>query len=317
MPPPACAGMDQRGFDMTTTIMQLVDRYCLFHVLRETSRSCYECTAIALQKQVPVAQTDISLITMEMLLRFRAEILKNGRSPVSFNTHRTRLRSLFSFAVQDGLLNANPIQRVGLAPVPERRCKTISTEATRLLISHIAEDTSNDRVARFWIAVTKTLYYTGIRRRQLVGLHWGDINFDGGRITLRAEASKTRREWDIPLPDLLVADLKWLLEERRTASKVIDPEQKVFDVTLFRPKARPLSGPGITAYYGRLGAKLGMRVSPHRFRHSLATTIVNATGNIRVVQELLGHADVKTTCIYIHPNLGVMRSVMDHVTPLG
>lgn len=298
------------------TIFELVDRYFLFHVLRPESCVCYRSTATALHKRLTkAAQDDIRLITTEALLRFRADLLKKG-SPVSFNTHRNRLRTLFRFAIQDGCLDVTPLQRIGPAPVAEKRCKTVSVEATRLIISHLEERGPNDPVARFWVAATKTLYHTGIRRRQLVGLRWGDINFEKMLMTLRSDASKTRKEWDIPFSDALLADLQWLRNLRLEASKVIDPEQPVFDLTLVRPSARPLNGPTITSYYSRLGTTLGVRVSPHRFRHSFATTIVNSTGNLRVAQEWLGHADVKTTCIYINPDVGAMRSAMQHILPL-
>lgn len=299
------------------TIMELVERYCLFRVLRPDSQTCYVSSARALTIRVsPEVENDIRLITTEMLLRFRADLLKTG-SPVSWNTHRNRLRTLFRFAIQDGALSANPMDRVGLAPVADKPRRGISTDVTRLIVSHLESTEHVDPGARFWIAVTKMLYYTGMRRRQLVGLCWGDINFTDKVLTLRADSSKTRREWDIPLPADTVADLRWLQRQRLDSGTIINPGMAVFDITLIRPTACPLNGNAITTYYWHLGQKLGVTVSPHRFRHGLATDIVNKTGNVRVAQDILGHADVKTTCGYIHPSMSVMRDAMQHIAPLG
>ncbi len=299
------------------TIMELVERYCIFRVLRPDSQTCYVSSARALTIRVsPEVENDIRLITTEMLLRFRADILKSG-SPVSWNTHRNRLRTLFRFAIQDGALSANPMDRVGLAPVADKPRRGISTDVTRLIVSHLESTKPVDPCARFWIAVTKLLYYTGMRRRQLVGLCWGDINFTDRLLTLRADSSKTRREWDIPLPTDTVADLRWLQRKRLDTGTLIDPDMPVFDITLVRPTACPLNGNAITTYYWHLGHKLGVTVSPHRFRHGVATDIVNKTGNLRIAQDILGHADVKTTCGYVHPSMPAMRDAMQYITPLG
>lgn len=299
------------------TLLQLAERYFLFQVLKQESQNCYLATVKTLEKQLPAeALSDIRNITTEMLLQFRAILLKKG-SPVSFNTHRNRLRTLCRFAVQDGALSANPVERVGLAPVPEKRQKTISTEVARLAISHLEASSKDPVLAKFWIAVTKMLYYTGIRRRQLVGLRWGDIDFARELLTLRSDSSKTRREWLIPLPTDTVSELKWLREKRLESRKMIDPDDPVFDITLLRANAPVLSGPAVTTYYWNLGQKLSLKISPHRFRHSVATEIVNSTGNLRVAQEILGHADVKTTCGYVQPSTSAMRSAMQHIASLG
>lgn len=296
----------------------LVEKYCLFHVLRPESQTCYKASATALITRCPeIGEGEINTVTTELLLKFRASVLSSGGSPVSFNTHRNRLRTLFRFAIREGdMPGPNPAERVSLAPVLGRRHKIVSIDTTRVLIDQLQRRGRN--IDKFWVAVTKTFYYTMIRRRQLVGLRWRDIDRDRMIMGLRAESSKTRREWGIPLPVHVLPDLDWLQAMHLSvlSRQVVDPDALVFDIQLCTPLAPPLNGPRITSYYWHWGNKIGARVSPHRFRHASATTVVNSGGNIRTAQEILGHTDIKTTVGYIHPDVAAMRTAMAHIPQL-
>lgn len=311
---PACVGDYQREIIMT--LYDLVERYCLLNVLRPASEACYRNTArVFLNRSLVGADADISVVTRDVLLRFRVDVLKNG-SAVSWNTYRCHLRALFSFAVKEGLLPENPFAGIGIAPAAKGRRREISVADVGLVISHLQQ--SEDPMAEYWTALTHTLYYTGIRRAQLVALRWEDVDLRRKLLTLKAESSKTHREWQIPIRDELVPALELLAKQAMKVHPhgMLDSLARVFD---WRPFGRSsiLAPREITRFYHRLGKRLGLLISPHRFRHTVATTLANSSANLRVVQEILGHTAISTTCQYIHPNTAAMRAAIRLIHPIG
>ncbi|MGB1009672.1 MAG: tyrosine-type recombinase/integrase, partial [Thiolinea sp.] len=163
----------------------------------------------------------------------------------------------------------------------------------------------------FWRVVIRTLYYTGMRRKQLVGMKWEDIDFDMQKVTLRADSSKTKRSWEIPLPPQCREDLETLKQlTGNVRGRAVSGQEQVFNVTLFHPryKGDQLTTMQLSGFFRRLMDESGITVSPHRFRHSFGTQAAK-TGEIRQVQAQLGHTNVKTTYEYVQPDIEGMRRV--------
>lgn len=134
----------------------------------------------------------------------------------------------------------------------------------------------NAHPAWFWAIVIRTFYYTGIRRRQLVELRWEDINFDDATIHLRASSSKTHREWFIPIAEPLLAELENLLLVTIDRIQCKPPRHsQVFNVTLFhdRFKGKQMTVDQLSGAFERLSKALGVRITPHRLRHTMATEL--------------------------------------------
>lgn len=289
------------------TIDDLVDEYLTFNVLSKASEECYRDTASLCRKLLSESNfNDIAKIRSDDLIRLRREILKKQK-PISFNSHRNRLRTLFRFAVRQGFLDENPTDKVLLVPTHTKMHKTLSQDSIDKILIHLELGRTDE--SRFWLAVTYTLYWTGMRRRQLAGLRWSDIDWGNMSIRMAAENSKTRKEWIIPMaPELkeVLWQFKAWADKKRGYRQ--EPSGQVFDMRLYTRQA--MNPKAITHFYWALGNKLGIKVSPHRFRHTVATELANTVPNIKIVQEILGHADVQTTCRYIHPDLAAMRTAL-------
>ncbi|MBX3669860.1 MAG: site-specific integrase [Rhodocyclaceae bacterium] len=298
---------------MQISLLELVELYGKHRVLSEESCKSLRYSARCVARYLPPdAVQDIRLITREMMLKFREEALKKVR-PTSFNTYRVHMHVLFVLAAEEGWCDSNPLEKVGSAAVPSRQKKVLQPGTYDQILTYMTSQDSFDPAAKFWMAVTKTLYHTGMRRRQLVGLRWGDVYLSEGTMLLRAEASKTRREWAIPLSEELQLVLKWLRQHTTDVLGCVGAEAHVFNPKLCgnpRVKRESLSVVQVTAYFINLGRTLGVAISPHRFRHTFATHLANSGANLRAVQQLLGHANIKTTCEYIEPDMGAMRRAL-------
>jgi integrase len=129
---------------------------------------------------------------------------------------------------------------------------------------------------------------------------------------LRAESSKTKREWVIPIIEPLVLELEGLKAntEKRLGRRVL-PDDQVFCVQRWNTsyKGEVTTVGQVSGFFRRIKDETGVVVSPHRFRHTVGTKVA-ATGKIRDLQQLLGHTDVRTTLGYVQPDIGVMRDML-------
>ena len=306
--------------------MKLENLFSLYQkhqILRPKTISHYQDVVNLLMKFVG-RDPHLDELTVDLLLDFRKHVLSKC-SAVTFNNYRRHLSALFNFAVRHGHMPKNPFTDVKAAPVPRRKPKTIPIDSLQEIINFLAK--SGDKYDEdafskatlsprwFWLIVIKTFYYSAIRRRQLIELRLKDINFEDRLIRLRSEGSKTLREWDIPLPEALVEDLKFL--QAKVVEKLgrYDEDQQLFCYPLLSNKPERFGTKEMTVEhvangFKRLSGLVERRVSAHRIRHTTATELTRKTENIRLVQEILGHTDLRTTFIYVEPEIGQMRSLM-------
>lgn len=269
-------------------------------------------------------------IQVEHILSWRERRMASA-SAATVNTDRRHLSTLFNYGIQLQWLSANPMLWIRPAPKGAVAPKSLPHSTLAVYVDLLTTahwyDSKGKRhdefhPQRFWLIVLQTLYYTGMRRRQLVGLRWGDVDFERGAITLRAATSKTRREWSIPMADELRPMLMDLLAQTsaiRNLSQERMRDMQVFCLPLFstRPFVRnEMTSDNVSAFFQRLSVRTAKsrtdvgRISSHRIRHTTATHLANSVPNIKVVQQLLGHTSVHTTLGYVHPTLAAMRDAV-------
>lgn len=166
----------------------------------------------------------------------------------------------------------------------------------------------------YWQALRKTLLLTGMRRAQIVGLRWSDIDFQRGLIRLRHETSKNHLEHYVPLFDQLVDDLLRVKRENLRVRRVLRENDQVFDCAPFRDLRRFRGGSELTVndvthFFRALSRELGTRITPHRIRHTTATELAMSTLDLRSIQRLLRHRPEKTTMTYIRSNVESLREI--------
>ena len=249
------------------------------------------------------------------------ECLMARISPTSCNTYFRHIKALVKFAFDEGYLESNPFIKFRNVSVYKTKYKCIESADVKKLIKFLSATDTPFPPAWFWILTIKTFYYSGIRLRQFVGLTWGDINIEKEIITLKAEYSKTKREWDIPIHPLLVEELKILKSKNQTIYRFTDNDLKnkqVFNVTLFNHNysGNNLTREQVSGFFRNLSDKSGIQVSTKRFRHQLATDLANNNENLKSVQKLLGHANIATTVGYIHINIDDLKRTLNSTTTI-
>jgi integrase len=163
-----------------------------------------------------------------------------------------------------------------------------------------------------------------MRKRQLLGLVWDDIDFSAKTIRLRADSSKTRREWFVPLPDGLIPDLLVLRTRTVEVRREVAPGSQVFCLPLFSRRKQAFKrlrtqADRLDNFFQRLRKAMPTDMpclSAHRIRHTTATILANSVPELKGVQEQLEHASIATTYIYAHPDLASMRKALDVLSPV-
>jgi integrase/recombinase XerD len=142
------------------------------------------------------------------------------------------------------------------------------------------------------------LYATGLRVSELVGLKRGDLNLELGLVRCIGKGSKERI---VPVGRVAIEAVTAYLASRRDAAPAL----------FLGNKGRPLTRVAFWRIVGRYARQAGLRatISPHTFRHSFATHLLDGGADLRAIQELLGHADIATTQIYTHISTDRLREV--------
>ncbi|PUA30373.1 MAG: hypothetical protein B0W54_07715 [Cellvibrio sp. 79] len=260
------------------------------------------------------------------LMRFKNESLKEIQ-PVTYNGYLKYLRLIASYGVEVGYLTSNPFEELKLIPVGTIPPKTIELEDIGVLDYALMLEEELYQTGWFWAAVLRCLYYTGMRRRQLVNLRLDDLDFNRETIRLSYQGSKTRREWTVPMHSGLKETLQLLIRktELRRGKKLLRRDYLFRAFDLFpRFKKDPqgrMPPEAITNYFKRLSKKFDIRVGAHRFRHTFATALCNPEDDtppdVFAVQQLLGHTDLKTTRIYVQPRVNHLGRVVNRLGKLG
>lgn len=248
--------------------------------------------------------TELEKIDYLLLRKYLAFLKENNLGARTINRRISALRSFFKFLAREGYLKANPILILS-TPRLEKHLPAFMTEeeVAKLIGAAFAKSQKDERALRDR-AVLETFYSTGIRISELAGLKTQDIDFIGGIVKVMG---KGRKERIVPIGDTATQAIRRYLETRKKQ-----------DEALFLNKSgRRISSRGIRniveKYIRLAGIKQG--VSPHTFRHSFATHLLNRGADLRTVQELLGHANLSTTQIYTHLTTEKLKSVYDKAHP--
>ncbi|MDD5019190.1 MAG: tyrosine recombinase XerC [Candidatus Omnitrophica bacterium] len=247
-------------------------------------------------KDAPVESVDYLTIR-----RFLAHLKERNLTARSTARKLSSLRSFFRFLVKDGYLKVNPTDAVS-SPKQEKTLPKFLTEGEAVSLIEAPDETtvlgSRDR------AMLETLYSTGMRISELVGLKEDDVDFIGGTVKVYGKGKKERL---LPIGDRALKAIRNYLKKRHTASRFIflNKNKKALGARGFRKV--------LNKYV--LKASLKEHISPHTLRHSFATHLLNRGADLRSVQELLGHANLSTTQIYTHLTTEKLKSVYEKAHP--
>jgi integrase/recombinase XerD len=203
------------------------------------------------------------------------------------------LRRFYRFQLLRGAIADDPTLRVRAPRKPRRLPKQLSEAQVETLLA--APDTTTDLGVRDR-AMLETLYATGLRVSELIGLKLSQVAHDAGVVRIVGKGSKERL---VPMGDEAVAWVTRYLRDVRPALAGAAKRDELFLTARHAPLTRQAFWALVKRYAVRAGIP-SATLSPHVLRHAFATHLLNHGADLRVVQLLLGHADITTTTIYTH-----------------
>ena len=257
------------------------------------------------KKHAPGPLVDLDIGTLTGYVDYLASC---GLAPSSIGRNLAALSTFYRYLIFDGRLSEN-VAKLLVAPAVWDRLPTVlgPSAVDRLLNAPDLEQT----IGRRDRAALETLYATGCRASEVVGLRPGDLDLEGGSARCIGKGDKERvvplgsraRE---ALSDYLARDRPRLLAGRADVRAIFVTK-----------RGRPLTRVGLWTIVKKhaLAAGLPQSVSPHTLRHSFATHLLAGGADLRVVQEMLGHASIATTQIYTRVELSRLREVHSKFHP--
>jgi integrase/recombinase XerC len=238
------------------------------------------------------------------LRAFAAAENRRGLAPRSVQRSLSAARSFFEYLLREGVLTSNPASGVA-APKAERSLPT-TLDADQM--AQLLEAAGGEPLDLRDHALMELLYSSGLRLSELVGLNVGDLDLGDRTVRVTGKGSKTRI---VPVGRYALDALgRWL----RARMEVAPAGARALFVS---KRGTRLSQRAVQARVAHWASRhgLGRKVHPHVFRHSFATHLLESSGDLRAVQELLGHADISTTQVYTHLDFAHLARVYDATHP--
>lgn len=278
--------------------------------LSDNSIEAYVHDVALLQQYVELSALSLSPlgITSKHLQGFLQHINELGMSAYSQARILSGLKSFFKYLLFEELIDKDPTALIEGPKIGRKLPDTLSYPEIEKLLEAI--DLSTPEGARNR-AMLEVLYSSGLRVSELVELKIPNIYFDVGFLRVIGKGNKERL---VPIGRDALKFLKIYLEEIR----VQVPVQKGFDSFAFlNRRGRKLTRVMIFTIIKNLAVKTGLKkvISPHTFRHSFATHLIEGGADLRAVQEMLGHESITTTEIYTHLDRDYLRQVIQEFHP--
>lgn len=262
-------------------------------------------TAFLQHSGLAMQPADLTLKELEAFLKWLNEL---GMTAASQARTISGIRSFYKYAVTEQLVTANPTL---LLEAPRHRRAlpdTLSVEEIESVIAAI--DRSKPEGERNK-AMLETMYSCGLRVSEVIGLRISGLYLDVGFVRVIGKGDKERL---VPLGSEAAQQIKRYRETVRTHIAV---QPGAEDILFLNRRGKGLSRVMVFLLIKELALKAGIqkRVSPHTFRHSFATHLVEGGADLRAVQEMLGHESITTTEIYTHLDREYLRSTLQQFHP--
>lgn len=214
------------------------------------------------------------------------------------------LRSFFRFAIKRGWLEANPAEGLQAPKSPKKLPKTLDVDQAGQFVQLDGDDFISLRDG----AMVELMYSSGLRLAELVSTNVKDIDLAGASIRVTGKGNKQR---ELPVGRFAVAAVKRYLSVRELHANATEPALFVSQ------RGNRISHRSVQARLEQISLRQGMGqpVHPHMLRHSFASHMLESSSDLRLVQELLGHANISTTQVYTHLDFQHLAKVYDSAHP--
>lgn len=312
------------------TFKYLTDQYFYKKLLRPKTIDSYLKVVRTFKDFTSVPPTEVD---QHIVLGWRNLVLKEQkRAPRTWNNKVSHMRALFNFGIAQGFLphEQNPFHYT-VVRAGKKRKKILTKSQMDVLYRRIDQYLDIEKAhgccvlyngrrnamhpAWFWGTAISVLRYTAIRMGQLLHIRLCDVNLEERWIDLSSDGSKNHDEHRVPIVEALYPLLEYLLE--RAEEEGMEPEHQLFNVGWFDPRRKRkypevMDERPLRAFFRRLSRECRFTVTPHRFRHTVATHMMKSPErNLYVVKRLLGHVSLASTMEYIDESVDNLRDILE------
>lgn len=243
-------------------------------------------------------------VDSQHIRKLLALLHKSGLANVSLQRWLSSVRAFFRFALSQQWVNHNPADGLRAPSKPKKLPKLMDVDETAQLINIQGSGWHSQRDR----ALLELLYSSGLRLAEIASTDIGDIDFSEQTVTVVGKGNKTRI---IPVGTYALNALRQWLQVRHERANIDEPALFVSQ------RGKRISHRAIQLRLEKIGREQGISqpVHPHMLRHSFASHLLESSGDLRTVQELLGHANLSTTQIYTHLDFQHLASTYDRAHP--
>lgn len=262
----------------------------------------HQLTAI-IEIVAPAGLRDWRQLDATQVRMITARSKRKGLEAASLALRLSALRSFIDWQVSQGVMSVNPAKGISAPKQARHLPKNLDVDDVNRLLDIDASDplAVRDRT------MLEVMYGAGLRLSELVGLDCRHMNMASGEVWVMGKGSKERK---LPIGRTAI---HWL-EQWLPLREIYDP---VDDAVFVSKLGKRISVRSVQKRFAEWGVKQGVtsHINPHKLRHSFATHMLESSGNLRAVQELLGHANLTTTQIYTHLDFQHLAKVYDAAHP--
>ena len=262
-------------------------------------------TQFLFQNNLEKSPHEIELHELENFLEWINQL---GMTPSSQARIISGLKSFYRYCIQEEISQKDPTSLLEAPKLARHLPDTLTFFEIEKIISSINLSTPEGTRNK---AIIETLYSCGLRVSELVNLKLSCLYFDAGYVRIIGKGNKERL---VPVGSSAIKNIKLYLEHVRTHIKITPGNE---DIVFLNRRGRKLSRIMIFMIIKELAKKADVtkNISPHTFRHSFATHLVEGGADLRAVQEMLGHESITTTEIYTHLDREYLRDTLQQFHP--
>lgn len=239
-----------------------------------------------------IKRTEIKEVHKASLADFNLFVKKLtaiGSKPTTIARKLSSLRHFFTYLVESGVIKQNPANSIAAPKLGRYHPAYLSQREVAAILEGIDTSVPAGKRDR---AILEMLYGSGLRISELINLRLSDIEFEAGFLRVIGKGNKSRL---VPLGEFAKQAVETFLKETKG-----NPTKQKTPILFVNSDGNRFSRVGLWKMVKKRVAKAGISkiVTPHTFRHSFATHILEGGADLRTVQEMLGHADISTTQVY-------------------
>lgn len=247
-------------------------------------------------------------VKLNHLKKFVEWINDKGVSPRTQARTISGIKSFYRYLLMEGKVTNDPTTLLESPKIGRKLPDVLTIEEIDLMIDTVELNKAEGQRNK---AMLETLYSCGLRVSELVNLKISNLSFEQGYIKVEGKSNKERL---VPVSEKAIDEINKYLDVYRKTLKISKDSE---DILFLNRRGKKLSRVMIFTIIKNLALKAGFekKISPHTFRHSFATHLINGGADLRAVQEMLGHESILTTEIYTHLDRDYLKATLHQFHP--